>query len=63
MKATFITNGEYRAVESINAPTYYLVGRKGMDTAIRLSKFIPEYAIEGKYIKIDGYGNPWVKAE
>tara|TARA_R110000772_G_scaffold57315_2_gene129861 strand:- start:487 stop:669 length:183 start_codon:yes stop_codon:yes gene_type:complete len=58
MNATFITSGEVT-----HCGIFYLVGRLGLKTPIRLSSCLPEYYLPNHKIKIDEYGNPWVKGE
>lgn len=62
MTPTFITAGYVQCEYNEDGTTKcYWVSRKGMDTPIRLMKCIKEYYSVGAHIKIDEYGNAWVK--
>tara|TARA_R110000772_G_scaffold265799_1_gene387549 strand:- start:623 stop:805 length:183 start_codon:yes stop_codon:yes gene_type:complete len=56
MGPTFTTSGIVEPLGKV-----YLVGRLGMKTPIMLSVCLPEYHQPNRQVKIDEYGNPWVK--
>jgi hypothetical protein len=61
MKETFITNGEVETIYKGEHIFGYNVGRKNFKTTIFLTQFQEEYNTPDVRVKIDAWGNAWIK--